>query len=117
MRIKTVQKVHGGATSGNVAINISFNTGNGCVTLLVSGGRFLLFISIELDLVTSVLSTNGVEYYSPYSGDKTIVSVSAVSNASGSYRVKVTTDINIAAFDVAAIVGEIDNLQVSSAAG
>ena len=117
MRTKTVQKVHGGATSGNVAINISFSTGNGCVTLLVSGGRFLLFISVELDLVTSTLSTNGVEYYSPYSGGKEIKSVAATSATPGFYRVKITTDANITAFDVVAISGEIDNLQAGSAAG
>ena len=117
MRVKTVQKVHGGATSGNVAINISFSTDNGCVTLLVSAGQFLLFISIELDLVTSVLSANGVEYYSPYSGGKEIKSVAATSAIPGFYRVKITTDANITAFDVVAISGEIDNLQVGSAAG
>ena len=117
MRVKTVQKVHGGATSGNVAINISFSTDNGCVTLLVSAGQFLLFISIELDLVTSVLSANGVEYYSPYGGGKEIKSVVATSATPGFYRVKITTDANITAFDVVAISGEIDNLQVGSAVG
>ena len=117
MRIKTVQKIHGNSQSGHVVINISFSTDNGCVTLLVSAGRFLLFISVELDLVTSTLSPNGVEYYSPYSGGKEIKSVVATSAIPGSYRVKITTDAIITAYDVVAISGEIDNLQVGSAAG
>ena len=87
------------------------------MTLLVSAGRFLLFISVELDLVTSVLSANGVEYYSPYGGGKEIKSVVATSATPGFYRVKITTDANITAFDVVAISGEIDNLQVGSAVG
>ena len=117
MRIKTVQKVHGNSQSGHVVINISFSTGNGCVTLLVSAGRFLLFISVELDLVTSTLSPNGVEYYSPYSGGKEIKSVAATSATPGFYRIKITTDAIITAYDVVVIAGEIDNLQVGSAAG
>lgn len=110
-----IGSVHGQMDVGYNVINIMFTSGNGCITLALTAGSFLLFISVLLSELTSSLSEDNVTYKLIYGDSKNdVISVQGKTmDNDHEYRIKVKLANNLGACDVTAFVEHIENLRMS----
>lgn len=110
-----IGSVHGQMEAGYNVINIMFSSGNGCITLALTAGSFLLFISVLLSELTSSLSSDNVTYNLIYGGSKDdVISVQGITmDNDHKYRIKVKLANHLGACDVTAFVEHIENLRMS----
>ena len=115
--IGKVDKVHGAAASNQPVINVSFSSGNGCFSFILSSARFIAFISTNLMSITDSLSSEAISQETIISDENvTINNVQAIkADVEGRYRIKITTSRYLSAFDIIFLAQDVRDVNIGYA--